>query len=278
MYELDIKDELCLGLDIFKEVLNRNTRDASESQVDQKFVTELGSMIHERLATVDEIIKKAAPEWPIEKINVIDRNVLRLGLTELLFGDKINVPPKVAIDESIELAKEFGGETTGKFVNGVLGAVYRELGEPGKDSISKPQVKTSNKAGAFVYAEHEGKVYAAMILDIFGYWTMARGAVSENELAEEAAIREVKEELGLGNLEIRDKLGEYVYVSHNPDEGKVNNNIQYFIAKTNYSPIVLEKSDGIVEGKWFAIEDLKDLKIYKDMRSLIDIAIGKLEV
>ncbi len=91
---------------------------------------------------IDEIIEKAAPDWPIDKISIIDRNILRIGLTELLFGDRKEVPPKVAINEAIELAKTFGGENSGKFVNGVLGAVYKEIGEPGKSkSVKKRKQK-----------------------------------------------------------------------------------------------------------------------------------------
>jgi N utilization substance protein B len=97
------------------------------------FVERLVKGTVERLATIDEIIGKAAPEWPIEQITVVDRAVLRLGLYELLFGDQEEVPPKVAINEAIELAKSFGGESSGRFVNGVLGTVYREIGEPGKE-------------------------------------------------------------------------------------------------------------------------------------------------
>ena len=70
---------------------------------------------------------KAAPAWPIDRISPNDRNVLRIGLFELLFGDRTEVPPKVAINEAIELAKNFSGESSGKFVNGVLGTVFREL-------------------------------------------------------------------------------------------------------------------------------------------------------
>src|SRR4029077_12617800 len=80
---------------------------------------------------IDDVIVRAAPEWPLEKIAAIDRNILRIGLTELLFADRSQVPAKVAINESIELAKTFGGNSSSKFVNGVLGAVYIELGEPG---------------------------------------------------------------------------------------------------------------------------------------------------
>src|SRR3990167_8037884 len=82
---------------------------------------------------IDEVIVRAAPEWPLDRIAAIDRNILRLGLTELLFADRAQVPAKVAINEAIELAKTFGSASSGRFVNGVLGAVYVELGEPGKN-------------------------------------------------------------------------------------------------------------------------------------------------
>ncbi len=97
------------------------------------FIDRLVKGTVEHLPVIDEIIGKAAPEWPIEQITAIDRSVLRLGLYELLFGDHAEVPPKVAINEAIELAKSFGGESSGRFVNGVLGTVYREIGEPGKE-------------------------------------------------------------------------------------------------------------------------------------------------
>jgi N utilization substance protein B len=86
-----------------------------------------------RLPEIDKIIEKVAPQWPIDQIAMVDRAVLRLGIYELLFGNREEVPPKVAINEAIELAKTFGGDTSGKFVNGVLGTIYREIGEPGKD-------------------------------------------------------------------------------------------------------------------------------------------------
>ena len=91
------------------------------------FVRRLANGVLENLTYLNAIIEKAAPEWPLEQITVVDRNVLRLGLYELIYGNKEEVPPKVAINEAIELGKNFSGESSGKFVNGVLGTVYREL-------------------------------------------------------------------------------------------------------------------------------------------------------
>jgi transcription antitermination protein NusB len=87
--------------------------------------------------TIDQLIEKCAPEWPLEQVTVVDRNILRLGIYELMFGDYEEVPPKVAINEAIELGKTFGSDSTPRFVNGVLGTIYREMGEPMKDDSSE---------------------------------------------------------------------------------------------------------------------------------------------
>jgi N utilization substance protein B len=90
-----------------------------------KFTKELVEGVITHLLQIDKLIEKYAPEWPIEQISLIDRNILRIGIYEMKFS-KVT-PPKVAIDEAIELAKTFGGESSGKFVNGVLGSIYKDL-------------------------------------------------------------------------------------------------------------------------------------------------------
>ncbi|RJQ13860.1 transcription antitermination factor NusB [Candidatus Parcubacteria bacterium] len=116
-----------------EETINRNLAEFGPGLDEVAFVKRLISGVTEHLKELDNIIEKAAPEWPLSQITVVDRNILRLGLYELLFSDRSEVPPKVAINEAIELAKTFGGESSGKFINGVLGTVYREIGEPGKN-------------------------------------------------------------------------------------------------------------------------------------------------
>ena len=112
-----------------KDLTERNIQEFGPGleDVNKDFIRTLALGVKEHLAHLDQIIEKAAPEWPLEQITIVDRNVLRLGLYELLYGNKDEVPPKVAINEAIELAKNFSGESSGKFVNGVLGTVYREL-------------------------------------------------------------------------------------------------------------------------------------------------------
>lgn len=119
--------------DKIKEIIERNFQEFAADSEGKDFVFYLVEGVQENQKEIDEIITKSAPEWPLEQITIVDRNVLRIGLFELIFGDRNQVPPKVAINEAIELAKTFGGESSGKFVNGVLGTVYRELGEPQKE-------------------------------------------------------------------------------------------------------------------------------------------------
>src|SRR3989344_6057862 len=118
---------------LLPEIIERNTKEFGPGIENIDFVKDLVKGVLEHIAELDKIIEKAAPQWPLDQIAIVDRNVLRLGIYELLFGNRGEVPPKVAINESIELAKTFGGDASGKFVNGVLGTIYREIGEPGKD-------------------------------------------------------------------------------------------------------------------------------------------------
>ena len=124
LYEWDFYGRKAGALDT---ILERNIADFGPGLEDLSFVRGLAKGILEHLEQLDNIIEKAAPEWPIAQIPLVDRNVLRLGLFELLYMNKDEVPPKVAINESIELAKTFSGETSGKFVNGVLGTIFKQL-------------------------------------------------------------------------------------------------------------------------------------------------------
>lgn len=138
LYEWDFRGRKQEDL---QRVVERNVKEFAAGLEDTTFVSQLIDGVMKHLVELDQIIEKAAPQWPLEQIAVVDRNVLRLGLYELLFGNRDEVPPKVAINESIELAKSFGGDSSGKFVNGVLGTVYREIGEPGKDDAPNKKNK-----------------------------------------------------------------------------------------------------------------------------------------
>lgn len=119
------------------EIVEKNIKEFGPGLEDTGFIWQLINGVMEHLEKINEIIVKCAPEWPLEQITLVDRNVLRIGIFELLWEKRDEVPPKVAINEAIEVAKNFGGESSGRFINGVLGTIYREIGEPGKDETSK---------------------------------------------------------------------------------------------------------------------------------------------
>ena len=142
LYEWDFR-----GCDDKKldEIIEHNIRDFGPGMDDDSFVKDLVKNVIKNQKKIDPLIEKCAPEWPLDQVTIVDRNILRLGIYELLFENYEEVPPKVAINEAIELAKSFGGESSGRFVNGVLGTIYRELGEPLKDDESKKEKKKNEK-------------------------------------------------------------------------------------------------------------------------------------
>jgi len=123
LYEWDFFDQ---KKDL-EDIVEKNIKEFGAGLESFDFVKQLVFGVKDNLKKIDEIIEKTAPEWPLNQINILDRNILRIGLYELLFEDEKAVPPKVAIDEAVELAKNFGGESSKKFVNGVLGTVYNQL-------------------------------------------------------------------------------------------------------------------------------------------------------
>ena len=143
LFEWDSGGKVAEKLDATVE---KNVRELGPGLEDSTFVSSLVRSVLEKLPQIDTIIVRCAPEWPLEQISAVDRSVLRIGIYELLFANREEVPPKVAINEAIELAKTFGGESSGKFVNGVLGTIYREIGEPMKDH--KPPAKEGEEKEA----------------------------------------------------------------------------------------------------------------------------------
>ena len=120
-----------------EEIIARNVAEFAPGIQECEFTRALIEGALKNRTTIDVLIEKCAPEWPLDQVTIIDRNILRLGIFELMHGNYEEVPPKVAINEAIELAKAFGGDSSARFVNGVLGTIYREMGEPMKDDTSK---------------------------------------------------------------------------------------------------------------------------------------------
>jgi transcription antitermination protein NusB len=116
-------------------VIRQNFQHFAPSFNDHGFVKRLIQGVMDHIKEIDSYIAKYATEWPLDQITIVDRNILRIGTYELVFNEEI--PAKVAINEAIEIAKTFGGESSGKFVNGVLGAIYKDMDEQ-QNSQNKP--------------------------------------------------------------------------------------------------------------------------------------------
>ncbi len=126
-------------------IVAKNIEQYEKELGDTEFVYNLARKVRENAETLDKVLAPLAPEWPIEAIAAIDRNVLRMGLYELS-ECRETIPPKVAINEAVELAKEFGSENSSKFVNGVLGTAYRKLKAEEENHGSK-ETKNAEKEG-----------------------------------------------------------------------------------------------------------------------------------
>jgi transcription antitermination protein NusB len=265
------------------DVLDRNIEEFAPNKTDRPFMEKLLNGVLGKQPELDLVITKAAPEWPIERISPVDRNILRLGLFELLFAERSEVPAKVAINEAIELAKQFGGENSSRFVNGVLGAVYKEIGEPGKEEQGKKrkkdvpfdQMPIERLSGAVVYAEEGGEMFFALVHDIFGHWTLSKSKVADSETVEQGAVRALKEEIGLA-VEIEAELGNNEYIATQPEKGKVRKQVHYFLARAPYQELVLVKKGGLDDARWFRVADILELNFYEDILPIVTKAITML--
>jgi transcription antitermination protein NusB len=271
LYELDTSHAFALPALEAKEILKRNMEYLSPGRYDVEFTCALFDTILERLITLDELIVKAAPEWPMNKINIVDRNVLRIGLSEMLFNPGKDVPPKVAIDEAIEVAKEFGGESSGKFVNGVLGAVYKELDVT--EGVEKhKKLKKEYKSGLIVLRLDNDSVYIAMLMDKFKTYTLPRSDLEEGGdeamVAKSSAVRDFGIEIGEATF-----VDQHSYIAHHPEKGNIVKIIKYYYGVTNQMNFNGVNDEEILATVWVNYDDIDKIKIYKDLKPVIQKAI-----
>jgi N utilization substance protein B len=139
LYEWDFNDRQ----NSLSDITALNIKQFAPGLEDPAFILDLVKGVSENLPAIDKIIVETAPEWPLDQITVVDRNILRLGIFELMFAKQ--VPPKVAINEAVELGKAFGGESSGKFINGVLGTLYKNLPEDVKRAGEEQEKKEKDK-------------------------------------------------------------------------------------------------------------------------------------
>lgn len=282
LFELDFREGN--STKFIDETVERVVNEFAPGMEDLSYVKELTDGVISHMDKIDTVIEKAAPDWPIEQIAAVDRNILRLGLYELIFSDRADVPAKVAINEAIELAKTFGGESSGRFVNGVLGTVYKELGEPGKNDVPAKkkkivdipydQMPIEQLGGAVVFSRDGDDIFLAMVHDVFGRWTLSKGHIEAGENVEEGTVREIKEEMGV-DIKIIDKLGSNEYVASDPEKGKTRRQVNYFLAEVLGKPkLVLEEGKGGLDDvRWFPLAEVPELNMYDDMVPIITKAI-----
>jgi N utilization substance protein B len=143
LYEQDFRRDVSDTTFSLKKVLDRNITRYKDQVEDTDFIKRLVNGVNEKVEELDKLLQPIAPEWPLNQIARMDLVVLHIGAFELLFEK--DTPPKVVINEAVELAKGFGGENSSKFINGVLGTLLKQQGgdqteeKPAKDSKSKEE-------------------------------------------------------------------------------------------------------------------------------------------
>ena len=258
LYEWDFDEERNV-----EEILERNIQH-SGFVVDKDFCIKMIKGVAKNIKKINKLITETAPEWPLEQIANVDRAVLRIGIYELIFDTE--VPPKAVINEAVELGKEFGSENSGKFVNGVLGTVYRA-------SERYEEEELVINAGGVVYREKEKELYFILVKNAHDKWVFPRGKVEENETWQETAAREIKEETGIDEAEVLGEIGEIKYTDKSEDP-QIKKSTHFYLVKTEKEEIKKEESKDVKSAEWFPEEEVAGALGYPN---LVDIFKKALE-
>lgn len=259
-----------------EDVLKFTQKEFAPEFDDQGFALHLLKDVVAKHKELDKLIAKFAPEWPLDQITLVDRNVLRIGIYELKFDQ--DIPPKVAINEAIELAKAFGGDASGKFVNGVLGSIYKEMISQGEKQTLVSQGIKEVSAGGVIYRQEDDGYYFVLLLDAYGKWTFPKGGIKEGESLEVAVARELFEETGLKNLVVKDFLGETQVKVHKPEEKPYRKLIKYFLVETRDKDIVVPKVSELLDVKWFPKHEVLNTISYDNAKDIFNMALQKLNI
>lgn len=292
--------DFCGCTEDLNALAERNMKEFAPDFDDNGFTKRLLKGVRKHWDEINVLIEKYAPEWPLQQITVCDRNVLRIGIYELKFDAE--VPPRVAINEAIELAKTFGGDSSGKFINGVLGSLYKDMEASGeKISTTASTGETDNarteglekaeneekkeyaervpevnpvtgrreiSAGGVVYRQDGPTVMIALILDGYGKWTLPKGHIEEGESMEIAALEEVSEETGLRDVAIEMPLGMNV-LKVKTEQGLIEKPVHYYLIRTIDQELHPEKSGGVRDAAWYTADEAVRTAGYPDARRMI---------
>ena len=243
---------------------------------DQGFSEKLLADVLEHIKEIDELITAYAPEWPLEQITVADRNVLRIGVYELKFSK--DIPPKVAIDEAIELAKTFSGSSSGKFVNGVLGSIYKDMQEKGEKKELEVEPPREFSAGGVVFKKDGDDYKFVLILDAYDKYTFPKGHIEESEDREGAAQREVCEELGIKNTKSYGYLDSIDIKVNEPNKRSVPKTVYYYLIETTDSELKVTSEPEVKDALWVDKEEAFKIISYENALNIFKQALKKLNL
>ncbi|MCX6786195.1 MAG: transcription antitermination factor NusB [Candidatus Komeilibacteria bacterium] len=258
------------------ELLEHNKQEFAPDFNDADFSANLLNSIVAKVKEIDGLVKKYAPEWPLNQITVIDRNVLRIGIFELKFSH--DIPPKVAINEAIELAKTYGGESSGKFVNGVLGSVFKDMQEIGEKKEFENEATREYSAGGVVFRKTNKGYLFALVLDAYGKWTFPKGHIETAEDQETSALREIEEETGLDQLTSRGYLGSIDIKVNEPNKRPFPKTVHYYLVETLAENLTITKEPEVKDAKWVTEDEALNLISYENAGEIFKAALKKLKL
>ena len=250
------------------QIFNTIAREHNPALVDNEYAKKVLTGVASKYSDINAIIEKAAPDWPLDKIGSVDRNILRLGVFELLFGKDLEVPGRVALNEAIEITKMFLGDGARRFVNGVLGSIYTEVKDPAEDAYVPKKMQHKKSVGGVIFRlDEDGSPWFAFVHDVFGKWTLSKGGLEEEESVEDGLRRVIKDEIGV-DIEVIEKIGSNAYKAH-PPTGPVLKEVTYLLARTDDDLLTLKETEGLDQAKWFSFDEAKKLSFYPDLRQII---------
>jgi len=285
LYQWDFRG----GRDDIHTVIAQNLADFAPSFEDNGFTENLVRGILNKRGAIDELIARYAPEWPLDQITPIDRNILRIGIFELKESE---VPPKVAINEAIELAKAFGGETSGKFVNGVLGNIFKDMEARGErvatthvlsekplPAVSSDETPREVSAGGVVYRRDvQGHLQFALIQDAIYRWTFPKGKIEAGESLEEAALAEVEEEIGVERVRVICPLGNIHITVNAPGKPPTPKIVHYFLMEALEDTMRVTVDNEVKGGEWVPLEQVLPLLGYENAKEIFRHALSQLNI
>ena len=258
------------------QLLEFNRKEFAQDLDDQGFSEELLTNVLAKIDEIDKLITQYAPEWPLDQITIVDRNVLRMGIYELKFAQAI--PPKVAIDEAIELAKNYSGTSSGKFVNGVLGSIYKDMQTKGEKKDLEVEPPRQFSAGGVVFRKEGNDYKFILVFDAYNKYTFPKGHIEDQEDKETAAQREVCEEIGIKQTKSHGYLGSIDIKVNEPNKRSVPKTVFYYLIETHDQALQVTTDPEVKDALWVTREEAMEKISYENAKEIFKLALEKLKL